>query len=173
MRLTKAQSKKNAAKGHATRNSFVLSLCPWRVSRSSASSSVNTHPIVDLTLRSTGIKSEGHGGRGGADDHLGRNPADSFHKTLPQHSETGRLSLRVPACASKPSDDRVLAKLETVSMPRNAEKQVAKGNESLNAPRLSWPIVGCQAPGWAASEVCRPLDEEPPRTCPAHPGPSA
>ena len=30
------------------------------------------HPIVDLTLRSTGIKSEGHGGRGGADDHLGK-----------------------------------------------------------------------------------------------------
>ena len=34
-----------------------------------------------------------------------------------QHSKTGRLSLRVPACASELSDDRSLAKVETLPMP--------------------------------------------------------
>ena len=171
MRLTKAQSKK-CSQGARDKEFLCFVLVPVDFQQFLGLLLGQViHPIVDLTLRSTGIEGEGHGGRGGADDHLGK--ARTTCKTLPQPSKTQRLSLRVPACASKPSDDRVLAKLETVSMPRNAEKQVAKGNESLNAPRLSWPIVGCQAPGWAASEACRPLDEEPPRTCPAHPGPSA
>ena len=135
MRLTKAQSKKNAAKGTCGKEFLCFVLVPVEGQQVLGLIFGQViHPIVDLTLRSTGIKSEGHGGRGGADDHLGK--ARTTCQTLPQPSKTQRLSLQVPACASELSDERILAKVEIVSMPDTQTNQTQAAKATDTAPSL-------------------------------------
>ena len=92
------------------------------------------HPKVHLTLRSTGIEGEGHARRGGADDHLGKTRTTC--KTIPQPSKTQRLSLQVPACASELSDERILAKVEIVSMPDTQANQTQAAKATDTAPSV-------------------------------------
>ena len=70
-----------------------------------------------------------------------RLPSDNLQEPVLQRSKTGRLSLRVPACASDPSDEKVLAKLEIVSMPWNPAKKTRSKKETRRMPQSPPPSL--------------------------------